>query len=230
MTELLARVVAEKLQQRWSKGSGVGEPARACRHLQCRQSGDRRLHPHALLERAYRLSDPDKHLAFDPMRDFVGLMQLAITPLSLVVPPDSSTKGLKRSMLGELNYSSAGLGGTTGIAGALFRANDQNPCRAPSLHGAFRNAQRDHPWRRGTRIFVLCRRRRCHSGRTLAGPSRHRSRSLARSPPTCRSFKEAGLTECEYGSWFGISAPRGYTQGSIIEKSQLRYRRRGANA
>src|SRR5262249_41258895 len=69
----------------------------------------------------------NKNLAFDPLKDFAGVSMVAITPLIMAVPNDSPAKSVKelvelaRSKPGALNYSSAGLGSTTGIARHLLK-------------------------------------------------------------------------------------------------------------
>ncbi len=71
---------------------------------------------------------------------------MAITPLILVVPPDSPPKTVKeliemaRAKPGALNYSSAGLGSTTGIAGALFRQTTKTDI----VHVAFKGLPETH--------------------------------------------------------------------------------------
>jgi tripartite-type tricarboxylate transporter receptor subunit TctC len=127
MTDLLARVVAEKMQQRWSKDVVVeNRPGLAGTASVAKAPADG--YTLMLSSNGHTvIGHLNKNLAFDPVRDFVGVTQVAITPLILAVPPDSSPKTVKdlvelaRSKPGELNYSSAGLGSTTGIAGALFK-------------------------------------------------------------------------------------------------------------
>jgi tripartite-type tricarboxylate transporter receptor subunit TctC len=165
----------------------------------------------------------NKNLAFDPVRDFVGVTQVAITPLILAVPPDSSPKTVKdlvelaRSKPGELNYSSAGLGSTTGIAGALFKQTTKTDI----VHLPFKGLPETH-----TAIirgdvalgfsFFSAAGDLIQGGRMRAlavtGPERL---SVLPDVPT---FKEAGLPEFQYDSWFGILAPAG-TPKAIIDKA-----------
>src|SRR5262245_27143738 len=127
MTDLLARVVAEKLQQRWNKEVVVeNRPGLAGTASVAKATPDG--YTLMLSSNGHTvIGHLNKNLAFDPVRDFVGVTQVAITPLILVVPPDCAPKNVKelvdlaRSKPGDLIYSSAGLGSTTGIAGALFR-------------------------------------------------------------------------------------------------------------
>src|SRR5262249_47680578 len=127
MTDLLARVLAEKLQQRWGRDVVVeNRPGLAGTSSVAKATADG--YTLMLSSNGHTvIGHLNKNLAFDPVRDFVGITQVAITPLILVVPPESTPKSLMdlvalaRSKPGYVNYSSAGLGSTTGIAGTLFR-------------------------------------------------------------------------------------------------------------
>jgi tripartite-type tricarboxylate transporter receptor subunit TctC len=222
MTDVLARVVAEKLQQRWSKDVLVeNRPGLAGTASVAKAGADG--HTLMLSSNGHTvIGHLNKNLAFDPVRDFVGVTQVAITPLIMVVPPDSSPKSVKelvdlaRAKPGELNYSSAGLGSTTGIAGALFRQTTKTDI----VHLPFKGLPETH-----TAIirgdvalgfsFFAAAGDLIQGGRIRAlavtGPDR------LRVLPEVPTFKEAGLPEFEYDSWFGVLAPAG-TAKAIVEK------------
>ena len=222
MTDVLARVVAEKLQQRWSKDVLVeNRPGLAGTASVAKAGADG--HTLMLSSNGHTVvGHLNKNLAFDPVRDFVGVTQVAITPLIMVVPPDSSPKSVKelvdlaRAKPGELNYSSAGLGSTTGIAGALFRQTTKTDI----VHLPFKGLPETH-----TAIirgdvalgfsFFAAAGDLIQGGRIRAlavtGPDR------LRVLPEVPTFKEAGLPEFEYDSWFGVLAPAG-TPKAIVEK------------
>ncbi len=67
-----------------------------------------------------------KSLPFDPLEDFVPIVQIAEVPQILVVPPSLGVKNLKELMAlskakpGVLNYGSAGTGSSNHISGAMF--------------------------------------------------------------------------------------------------------------
>jgi tripartite-type tricarboxylate transporter receptor subunit TctC len=162
-------------------------------------------------------------LAFDPVRDFIGITQVATTPLILVVPPDSAPKSVRdlvelaRAKPGELNYSSAGLGSTTGIAGALFKQTTKTDI----VHLPFKGLPETHTAiirgdvALGFSFFSA-------AGDLIQGG---RMRALAVTGPDrlgvlpdVPTFKEAGLPEFEYDSWFGILAPAG-TPKAIVDKT-----------
>jgi len=223
MTDLLARVVGEKMQQRWGKDVVVeNRPGLAGTASVAKAPADG--YTLMLSSNGHTvIGHLNKNLAFDPVRDFVGVTQVAITPLILAVPPDSSPKTVKdlvelaRSKPGELNYSSAGLGSTTGIAGALFKQTTKTDI----VHLPFKGLPETH-----TAIirgdvalgfsFFSAAGDLIQGGRMRAlavtGPERL---SVLPDVPT---FKEAGLPEFQYDSWFGILAPAG-TPKAIIDKA-----------
>ncbi len=227
MTDLLARVIADKLQQRWNKDVVVeNRPGLAGTSSVAKGAADG--YTLMLTSNGHTvISHLNKNLAFDPIKDFVGVTQVATTPLIMVVPPDSPAKSVKdlielaRAKPGALNYSSAGLGSTTGIAGALFKQVTQTDI----VHVPFKGLPETH-----TAIirgdvamgfsFFAAAGDLVQSGKVRAlavtGPTRL---SVLPDVPT---FKEAGLPEFQYDSWFGILAPAGTPQ-AIVAKGQRRY-------
>jgi tripartite-type tricarboxylate transporter receptor subunit TctC len=223
MTDIIARMVAEKLQQRWNKEVLVeNRPGLAGTSSVAKAAADG--YTLMLSSNGHTvIGHLNKNLAFDPVRDFVGVTQVATTPLILTVPPDSVPKNVKelielaRSKPGELNYSSAGLGSTTGIAGALFRQTTNTDI----VHVPFKGLPETH-----TAIirgdvalgfsFFAAAGDLVQGGRLRAlavtGPER------LRVLPDVPTFKEAGVPEFEYDSWFGVLAPAG-TAKAIVDKA-----------
>jgi tripartite-type tricarboxylate transporter receptor subunit TctC len=72
------------------------------------------------------LSVMNKNLAFDPIKDFVGISMVASAPATIVVSPSIHVKTLKefidlaKSEPGTINFGSAGIGSSTHLAGAYF--------------------------------------------------------------------------------------------------------------
>jgi tripartite-type tricarboxylate transporter receptor subunit TctC len=225
MTDLLARVVAERLQTRWGKevvvenrpglagASSVAKGVAADGYTLMLTSNGHTV-----------ISHLNKNLAFDPIKDFVGIAQVATTPLILVVPPDSPVKSVKelvdmaRAKPGDLNYSSAGLGSTTGIAGALFR----QVAKVDIVHVPFKGLPETH-----TAIirgdvamgfsFFSAAGDLILSGKVkpLAVTAPARLKVL----PDVPTFAEAGLPEFQYDSWFGILAPAGVPEAIVAKAS-----------
>ena len=222
MTDLLARVIADKLQQRWNKEVIVeNRPGLGGTSTTAKAAADG--YTLILTSNGHTvIGHLNKNLSFDPMKDFVGVTQVATTPLIMVVPPDSTPKTVKdviemaRAKPGALNYSSAGLGSTTGIAGALFK----QVTNTDIVHVPFKGLPETH-----TAIirgdvalgfsFFAAAGDLIQSGkvRALAVTGPRRLDVL----PDVPTFKEAGVPEFEYDSWFGILALAG-TPKEIVAK------------
>jgi tripartite-type tricarboxylate transporter receptor subunit TctC len=224
MTDLLARVVADKLQQRWNKEVIVeNRPGLAGTSSVAKGAADG--YTLMLTSNGHTvISHLNKNLAFDPTKDFVGVTQVATTPLIMVVPPDSPAKSVKdlielaRAKPGALNYSSAGLGSTTGIAGALFK----QVTKIDIVHVPFKGLPETHTAiiRGDVAVgfsFFAAAGDLIQSGKVRAlavtGPTRL---SILPDVPT---FKEAGVPEFQYDSWFGILAPAGTPQAVVAKAS-----------
>lgn len=67
-------------------------------------------------------------VSFDPTKDLVGISLVAKVPLVFLAHPDAGIRSMKelaaraRAKPGELNYASAGIGGTQHLSGELFKA------------------------------------------------------------------------------------------------------------
>ncbi|HEY0835538.1 MAG TPA: tripartite tricarboxylate transporter substrate binding protein [Azospirillum sp.] len=67
-------------------------------------------------------------VSFDPTKDLVGISLIAKVPLVFLAHPDSGIRSMKelaaraKAKPGELNYASAGIGGTQHLSGELFKA------------------------------------------------------------------------------------------------------------
>jgi tripartite-type tricarboxylate transporter receptor subunit TctC len=225
MTDLLARVVSEGLSQRWKQQVIVeNRPGLAGTSSVAKGTADG--YTLMLTSNGHTvISHLNKNLAFDPLKDFSGVSMVAITPLILTVPPDSPAKTVKelialaKSKPGDLNYSSAGLGSTTGIAGHLLKATTKTDI----VHVPFKGLPETH-----TAIIrgdVALGFTFFNAGGDLIQSGK--MRALAVTGPTRLSvlpdvptFKEAGLPEYEYDSWFGIMAPAGVPKAIIDKVSQ----------
>ena len=212
MADLLARVIGERLQQRWSKDVIVeNRPGLAGTSSVAKGAADG--YTLMLTSNGHTvIGHLNKNLAFDPVKDFAGVTQVAVTPLIMVVPPDSPAKSVKdliamaKAKPGAFNYSSAGLGSTTGIAGALFKQTT----KTDFVHVPFKGLPETHTAiiRGDVAVgfsFFAAAGDLIQSGkvRALAVTAPNRLSVL----PDVPTFKEAGVPEFEYDSWFGILAP-----------------------
>jgi tripartite-type tricarboxylate transporter receptor subunit TctC len=222
-TDILARIVAEGLPARWKQQvivenrpgvPGTGSVARAAADgytLMLTANG----HTVAPIF--------TKDLPYDAIKDFSGVTQVASVPLVLIVNPGLPAKTLKefialaKSKPGQLNYSSPGIGSTTFIAGALFaRVADVNVVHVPykGAPEAVGSVVRGEAQMYFTPANVGVKLIESGQVRALAVTTDQRLPQL----PDVPTFKEAGLPDFSYDTWFGIMAPAA-TPGAILDKA-----------
>jgi tripartite-type tricarboxylate transporter receptor subunit TctC len=164
----------------------------------------------------------NKNLSFDPIKDFVGVSQVATTPVILVAPPESSTMSVKdlldaaKAKPGALNYGSAGLGSTTGIAAELLKQTTGTDI----VHVPFRGLPESQT--AVIRGDVAMAFTFFNVGGDLVQSGKMRGLAVTgakRLPglPDVPTFKEAGVPDFQYDAWFGILAPAG-TPKAIVDK------------
>lgn len=221
-SDSLARIISDKLNQFWPQQTIVeNRPGLAGIASVAKSAPD----GHTLLLNSNGqtiLGKINTGLSFDPVKDFVGVSQVASMPLILTVPPDSPAKSLKefielaRAKPGTLNYASLGLGTTTNIATTLFmRVANVNMVHVP--YKGTPDAQTS-VMRGDTAMFFapaavgqeLIQNKKV---RALAVSSPERLATL----PDVPTFAEAGLPEFIYDAWFGFLAPAG-VPSAILRK------------
>jgi tripartite-type tricarboxylate transporter receptor subunit TctC len=162
------------------------------------------------------------NLNFDAVNDFAGVTKVAELPLLAVVPISLPAKTMKefvalvRDKPGEMSYSSAGLGSTSNIAGALFLSSQG----LKMTHVPYRGSPDAYTsiMRNDTQIFFtppgvgedLILSGQVHA-LAVSGPNR-----LANFP-NVPTFSEAGIPESAYTAWFAILAPIG-VPNEVLEK------------
>ena len=223
MTDILARVIADKLATQWNQQVIVeNRPGLAGTASVARAGGDG--YTLMLTSNGHTvIGNLNKNINFDPVRDFVGVTQVASTPLIMATSPTSEYKSVKdlieaaKAKPGALNYSSAGLGSTTGIAGELFK----QVTNTSIVHLPFRGLPETHTAMiRGDVAFGFTF---FNAGGDLIQGGKLRALAVTGSKrlaglPDVPTFKEAGVAEFEYDSWFGIMVPAG-TPGPIVSKA-----------
>jgi tripartite-type tricarboxylate transporter receptor subunit TctC len=161
-----------------------------------------------------------KHLPYDPVKDFVAISLIAISPNILVVHPSlpaRSVKGLialAKARPGELTYASSGVGGTQHLAGALFaKMANVNMLHIPYKGSApglidviagnvllmFPNIPSALPHVKAGRL------------RALGVTSLKRSSVI----PSIPTIAESGLPGYEANVWFGVFAPAGLSPAIV---------------
>jgi tripartite-type tricarboxylate transporter receptor subunit TctC len=162
-----------------------------------------------------------KDAPFDPVKDFAGVTRLVSSPLYLIANPNAPAKTIKKLIEfaqkepGKLNYSSAGLASTTGIAGTMF-------CKEAGIkmtHVPYRGAPDalTAVIRGDVQYYfvpVNIAKEQTDGGKVIAIAAA----TTKRIPdlPNVPTVTEAGLPFV-YDSWFGLMAPAG-TPKPILEK------------
>ncbi len=222
MTDLLARTIAEKLSERWKQQVIVeNRPGLAGTSSVAKAPADG--YTLMLTSNGHTvIGSLNKNLSFDPIKDFVGVSQVASTPLILIVPPESATRSVKdlidaaKAKPGALNYGSAGLGSTTGIAAELFKQNTGTDI----VHVPFRGLPESQT--AVIRGDVAMAFTFFNVGGDLVQSGKVRGLAVTggrRLPglPNIPTFDEAGVPNFQYDAWFGVLAPAA-TPKAIVSK------------
>ncbi|HWI82036.1 tripartite tricarboxylate transporter substrate binding protein [Ramlibacter sp.] len=166
-------------------------------------------------------------VSFDPTRDLVGISLIAKVPLVFLATPQSGITSMKelaaqaKAKPGQLNYASAGIGGTQHLSGELFKSmagvyvthipyrgsapaqadflGNQVPLMVDSVTAALPHIQA----KRAIPLAVTS------STRT----------SLLPGVPTVAESGVAGVKGFEAVGWLGLMAPRG-TSAEIVARLQ----------
>jgi tripartite-type tricarboxylate transporter receptor subunit TctC len=163
-----------------------------------------------------------KSLQFDPVKDFVGVTQVASVPLVAIVPPDLPAKTLKefielaKEKPGQLNFSSAGVASTSYLSAEIFKQN----AKINIVHVPFRGAPEavTAVVRGDVQIYFAP----IPSAQELSATGKVRAlaiNSAKRVPqlPDVPTVAEAAVPDYKYESWFGVLAPAG-TPKPILDK------------
>ena len=221
-TDILARALAEKLSERWSQQVVVeNRPGIPGTTSVAKSAPDG--YTLMLTSNGHTVASVvNKNLQFDPVKDFVGITQVASVPLVLIVNPDLPAKTVKelielaKAKPGALNFASPGLASTTFIAGALFKT----AAKIDIVHVPYKGAPESltSVIRGDSHMYFTP----ANTGAELIQAGKVRALAVAtaqRIPmiPDTPTLAEAGLTDFSYDSWFGMLAPAG-TPPAIVEK------------
>jgi tripartite-type tricarboxylate transporter receptor subunit TctC len=225
-TDILGRIVAQKLQEAWGQPVVVenrpGAGGALGAELTAKSAADGytimggTISTHAINASVY------PKLPYHPVRDFQPVTQLAQQPNMLVVHPSVPASNvaelitLLKASPDKYTYSTAGNGTSTHLGGELFKSmsgtrmqhvpyKGSSPAIAAAMAGhvsmSFDNISSAYPQVRAGKL------------RALAVTTAKRS-AIAPEVPT---LAEAGLPGYELGSWHGVFAPAG-TPLDIVQK------------
>src|SRR6476660_3157142 len=225
MTDIIARSIADKLTTNWNQQVIVeNRPGLAGTASVAQSPADG--YTLMLTSNGHTvIGNLNKNIAFDPVKDFVGVTQVASTPLIMVTSPTSEYKSVKdlieaaKARPGVLTYCSAGAGSTTGIAGELFK----QITNISMVNLAVRGLPETHT--AVIRGDVAMGFTFFNAGGDLIQSGKMRALAVTGAKrlaglPDIPTFKEAGVPEFEYDSWFGILAPAGTPKEIVAKVSQ----------
>lgn len=151
-------------------------------------------------------------LAYDPERDFVPVARVAITPLVIVVKPDSAAHtladliGQAKAQPGKLNFASTGMGSSLHLAGELLQAETGTQIvhvpykgSALALTGLLGGETQFFIDAVGSSLPLV----KGGKLRALAVTSAQRLPAL----PDVPTVAESGLAGFEVTTWFGLVVP-----------------------
>ena len=225
-TDLVARLVAQPLGERWKQPVIVENRPGAAAIIATEAVAKSKPDGYTLLM-AYATElavNPAtfRKLPYDPMRDLAPIARLGSAPLVMAVHPSLPAQtvaelvALAKAKPGALSYSSSGQGSVHQFAGELFKLRTgvdivhvpykgSGPATADAVSGQVQV----------TFASVASVLRFVQSGRlrALAVTSPERSPQLAGVP----TMKEAGVAEVQLASWYGLLAPAG-TPADVVKK------------
>jgi tripartite-type tricarboxylate transporter receptor subunit TctC len=221
-TDILARVLAEKLGTLWKQTvivenkPGVSGTISAATSAADGYTLMLTSNGHTILNLL------NKDLPIDPITAFAGVAEVASIPLVLIVSPELKATTLKEFIAlakdkpGTLNFASAGLASSNYIAGELLKQTAQ----IDILHIPYRGTpeQLTSLMRGDSQLsmaFLGTALSFIQSGkvRAVAIATPERSASL----PDVPTFAESGLPQYHYDSWFGVMAPA-KTPAAVLKK------------
>lgn len=161
-------------------------------------------------------------MAYDPLRDFTPVTQLAVSPLVLVVHPSLPARSLKEFIAlakkrpGEIGYATAGAGGPHHISGEWMKlATGIDIIHVPYKGGGpqIANVMGGHVHSGFIVLPVVAPHIKAGKVRALAVTTAKRSSAL-RDVPT---VSESGISGFDVSQWWAILVPRG-TPNEIVAR------------
>lgn len=159
---------------------------------------------------------------YDPVKDFVPIVDVAEVPLAMVVPAASPFKSLQdlvkaaKEKPGTLNYGSSGIGGSPHLTTELFSGLSKIKLTHVPYSGsapavtALLSGQTDLVF---DTVFLVTPQVTSGNARALVQTGAERSPLL----PDVPTLKEAGFAGQQVASWFSLAGPA-RTPPEVVEK------------
>ena len=224
-TDVIARVVAQKLSESWQQPVVIENKAGASgsvgSEIVARSAADGYTLLHQGTQHAINLS-LYKKLPYDTVRDFAAVAYMASAPFLLVVHPSVPANSVKeliahiKSRHGGLNYGSSGVGGGAHLAGEIFKTAAGVPLtHIPYKGGA--PALADLLGGQRPIVFdpIPTSINHVKNGklRALAITSARRSALI----PELPTVAESGLPGFDVAAWFGLYAPAATPKEIVVK-------------
>jgi tripartite-type tricarboxylate transporter receptor subunit TctC len=223
LTDILARAISQRLATKWGQAVIVENRA-GISGAQSVAKGAADGYTLMLTSNGHVvINATNKNAAFDAVKDFAAVAKVASAPSILIVPANSPAKtlqdlvGMVKNTAGGLQYASAGVSSSTGIAAELFRSLAGGTLQMIPHRGlpeANTSVLRGDTQFGFTFFAVGGDLVRAGQLRALAVTGNQRLAPL----PDVPTFAEAGLPAFEYDAWFGIMAANG-TPKAILDKA-----------
>jgi tripartite-type tricarboxylate transporter receptor subunit TctC len=231
--DILARTVAAKLSEAWGKQVIVENRPGAAGIIGTQGVAQAAPDGYTLLMGAISTHAINralyKDLSYDPVKDFEAITMVASAPLLVVVHPSVEANSvqeliaLAKSKPGKLNFSSAGNGNSTHLAGEMFKSMSG----ADIVHVPYKGATPAEVGLMGGQVSlmfssILSAMPHSKAGKmkALAVTSTQRSSVM----PELPTVGETGLPGYDVNPWYGLFAPRG-TPKDVVNKISSEVRR-----
>jgi tripartite-type tricarboxylate transporter receptor subunit TctC len=161
-----------------------------------------------------------RKLPYDSIRDFTPISLVGSSPLVLVVHPTLPVKSVKeliwfaQARPGQLTYSSAGVGSSGHLAGALF----DTLTGTKMVHVPYKGSALALTDLMGGQVFLTFATSASVMGHVKAGRLRALASTGAKRPPALPQLPtvmEAGVPGYETGLWYAFIGPAGIPQDIV---------------
>ncbi len=216
-TDVVARVIAQKLQASWGQGVVVENRAGAggviATDAVAKASPDGYTMGIVAISHSFNATYYKK-LPYDTLKDFVGITLVADVPNVLVADPSLRIKNMRdlieytRSRPGKVNFASAGESSASYINAELFNmAAGIKPMHVPfkTMPDALMNVISGNVQFVFSSIPAATTLIRGDRLTALAVSTKQRSAAL----PEVPSMSEAGMPDFDFSTWYGLIAPAG---------------------
>jgi tripartite-type tricarboxylate transporter receptor subunit TctC len=227
-TDLVARLVAQKLTEKWGQQVIVENKAGAAGVIGSELVAKSPADGYTLLMATAGNLTVNQHLysnmKFDPVKDFAPIMQTAAVDFVLITQPTSPYKSVRELIAAakakpdEITTSTSGNGGAPHLAAALFEHSAGVQLRTVPYKGtadavnAVLAGQTALDFDAASQVLPHIKAGKL---RPLAVLGTKRSPLL----PDVPTMAEAGLPDYNFTNWFGLVAPAG-TPKDVLDKLQ----------